>query len=72
MLQPSTLLDAELVLFVDHNQAKFFKWQLRCDHGLRADDDVNFSGFNCRRDFFSFGGFDAAAPEFDSNAALVE
>ena len=43
LLEQRSLFHTEFVLFVDHDQTEFVKFQLRSDDGMRADDDVDFS-----------------------------
>ena len=50
------LVDAKLMLFVDHDEAETGELHILLDECLRADDKVDFPGLNCLESFLPLPG----------------
>ena len=57
-LQPLLVLDAEMLLLVDHDEAKVLEADRLAEQSMRADDDVDLARCEAGLDALTFGGSD--------------
>ena len=65
-LQAFFVGDAEALLFVDDQQAEVAKFDVFREQAVRADDDVDFAGFERSHGFLLLSGGAEAAQHFDA------